>query len=263
MNKYYVINCYFADWRMKIPLNTNQKIVHINKREQLPIPPNNKIIPLDLKDRYLYNNDERAIFKMDIANVELLNNKCEFAKFMMEYFPDNIPTTISIWTNTIDYINPNYILGENRKMIKKTAIGFGGANVTIIQKLEKRENNFVISDYINHTEYYSGHFLIYKGDILKQIFFRGYNKNNPNLIRKGPITVYDILTKDNMVENVNVFGEIFKKINYSGFACPEFTIVDGKIKIFEINPRPGGSLLSNKHHCDDFFQKIIDMQIFD
>lgn len=260
MKKYYVINCYFEDWKIKLPKHTDGKIQHINNLTQLPTTLNNKIIPLDLRDRYLYWNNERSIFRMNIRNVELLNNKCEFAKFMMQYFPDNIPATISIRTQTIDYLDPDYKLGTNRKMIKKRAIGFGGTGVSIIQKLDIRENNFVVSDYINHKEYYSGHFLVHNGEILKQIFFRGHN-DNPNLIRRGPITKYDTLTKEQMVENVNVFGEIFKRINYSGFACPEFTIVDGKIKIFEINPRPGGSLISNKYYCNEFFQKIIDMQL--
>jgi predicted ATP-grasp superfamily ATP-dependent carboligase len=39
------------------------------------------------------------------------------------------------------------------------------------------------------------------------------------------------------------FGAIFRALKYTGFACVDFKIKDGQPKIFEINPRLGGSLV--------------------
>ena len=181
---------------------------------------------------------------------------------MMDNLSENIPATISIDTPTIKYLNPEYNNNVKRKMIQKIAVGHAGNGISIINKLPERRFNIVVSDYIVHSEYYSGHFLVYKGDIIKSIFFRGTN-SDPNLIRRGPITEYTIVEPTNMKADITVFDKLFKLLNYSGFACPEFTIVNEKILMFEINARAGGSLITNKKYCGEFFQSIIDLQISD
>jgi hypothetical protein len=256
-NKYYVINCFFANWRTCIPKYAD--VQHVTRHYKIPNQPDHKIILLDVNDRFLYGWSENAIFKMDMSNIDILNNKCLFAKYMMEHFPDNIPTTISIYTKTINYLNPNV---SSSKMIEKDAVNYAGRGISIIKALKMRKINTVVSEYINHNEYYSGHFLIYKGEILKNIFFKGSN-DDPNLIRKGPITSYQVVESNDMQADMSVFEKLFKDLNYSGFACPEFTIVDKKIVMFEINPRPGGSLIANEKYCKEFFQEIIDRQISD
>lgn len=255
-NEYYVINCFFQNWGKCIPKYTDVK--HVTRQYKIPNQPNHKIILLDLNDRLLYGWSDNAIFKMDISNIEILNNKCLFANYMMEHFPDNIPTTMSIYTETINYLNVSSKI--NHKMIEKDAVNYAGRGISIIQTLKERKINTVVSNYIEHNEYYSGHFLIYKGEILKNIFFKGSN-TDPNLIRRGPITSYQVIEPNNMQADISVFGKLFKNLNYSGFACPEFTIVDKKIVMFEINPRPGGSLIANEKYCKEFFQEIIDRQI--
>jgi predicted ATP-grasp superfamily ATP-dependent carboligase len=50
---------------------------------------------------------------------------------------------------------------------------------------------------------------------------------------------------------------IFDNLKYSGFACIDFTIKNSNIIIFEINPRPGGSLIYNKKYFDKFIDTII------
>lgn len=50
---------------------------------------------------------------------------------------------------------------------------------------------------------------------------------------------------------------IFDNLKYSGFACIDFTIKNENIIIFEINPRPGGSLIYNKKYFDKFIDTII------
>lgn len=259
-NKYYVINCFFPNWRQCIPKYTDVK--YVARQYKIPNRPDHKIILLDLNDRMSYGWSDNAIFKMDNSNVEILNNKCLFAKYMMEHFPENIPATISIRTQSIDYLNSNDSTKMNRKMIEKDAVNYAGRGISIIKTLKERRINTVVSDYIDHNEYYSGHFLIYKGEILKNIFFRG-STTDPNLIRRGPITTYKVVEPNEMQADISVFEKLFKDLNYSGFACPEFTIVDNKIVMFEINPRPGGSLIANEKYCKEFFQEIINRQISD
>jgi hypothetical protein len=259
---YFIIDCIFGDWI--IPIIKYTEINYLAKRERLINDPNIRIIPLDIGDRCLYENDERMIFKMNVDNARILENKCIFAKFMMEFSPNNIPKTISIKNNTIDYIDPEYKNSMNtcRKMIRKEATGFAGYGTYIIYNfVQNRKNDVVISDYIEHNDFYTGHYLVLKGEVIKSIFFKSSTDNDPNYIQRGLIMKYTILEAEQIEGDLTIFDKIFKELKYSGFACPNFIIVDKKIIIFEINPRPGGSLIHNEYYCNDFFQKIIDMQI--
>lgn len=64
--------------------------------------------------------------------------------------------------------------------------------------------------------------------------------------------------KQNM-QNDNIFNKIFKKLDYSGFACANFIINSNKILIFEINPRIGGSLIHNKEYFMKFLNKLYNL----
>jgi hypothetical protein len=46
-----------------------------------------------------------------------------------------------------------------------------------------------------------------------------------------------------------LFAEILKKLDYKGTCCFNFKIEDGAPRIFEINPRFGGSLWRNINAC--------------
>lgn len=259
-NMYCVINCLFSDW--KPFLQRYGGITHVAKIEHIPRSIDYKIIMLDLKDRKLFNHNDRSLFKMNVQNIETLDNKCLFAKFMMENFPNNIPRTISIKTNTIDYIDSNF----KKSMIKKNAIGAAGYQTTILEKLSDgdRTMDTVISEYITHREYYVGHFIFHKGVFIKQIYFgttvHPLSKES-KYIKRGSIKHYNVFEAAQMPCDLTIFGEIFKKLDYSGFACSDFVIVDRDVIIFEINPRPGGSLINNKKYCHEFFQAIVSMNI--
>ena len=206
------------------------------------------------------NDSDRSIFKMNVQNIETLDNKCLFAKFMMEYFPNNIPRTISIRTNTIDY--NDYTIDAGKRMIKKNAFGSSGYQTTILHQLSNcdRMIDTVVSEYITHKEYYVGHFIFYKGMFVRQIYFCATSLQS-NYIKKGPIVRYKVIEAHAMPCDLTIFENIFKKLDYSGFASSDFIIVDNNVIIFEINPRPGGSLIANKKYCHEFFRAIIDMNI--
>ena len=124
--------------------------------------------------------------------------------------------------------------------------------------LYEKENlpNRVISKYIDHTVYYVGHFIVKNGQIIKKIYFRTHN-NDPLLIKCGAITDFDILNNLGLY-NDDIYSNIFTKLNYSGFACADFTIIDNNIIIFEINSRIGGSLFTHSSIAYDFFKVLID-----
>jgi predicted ATP-grasp superfamily ATP-dependent carboligase len=138
-------------------------------------------------------------------------------------------------------------------MIKKPNYGYGGFDVSIVYDLIP-EKDCVISEYIDHTQYYTSHHLVKNGEILYKCFFTTHN-DIENFIKKGAINDYDILYSLN-IDDI-IFENIFKQLNYSGFICCDFTICDGFIKFFEINPRIGGSLINNIHVFKEFIDIIL------
>ena len=44
-------------------------------------------------------------------------------------------------------------------MIKKDVLGYSGRNTSIVYNLDERDNNTIISNYIQHDDFFVGHFL--------------------------------------------------------------------------------------------------------
>ena len=90
--------------------------------------------------------------------------------------------------------------------------------------------------------------------IIDKIYF--YVNKTINKIYKGRVKNYEVTC--GLPCDESIFINIFAKLNYSGFACVDFTIYNGKISIFEINPRIGGSLVFNVIYFNRFFTKLIE-----
>jgi predicted ATP-grasp superfamily ATP-dependent carboligase len=138
--------------------------------------------------------------------------------------------------------------------------GCGGAAVSIVQYLEKSyPHDTIITDYIDHIEFYVGHFIVNNGTILDSIYFVENTNGVKNFILRQLIKPNIILERNELkeqCEDVLIFDNIFKTTSYSGFACADFVIKNNKIIIFEINPRAGGSLISHPQYCNRFFNKM-------
>jgi len=70
--------------------------------------------------------------------------------------------------------------------------------------------------------------------------------NNKNYIQKGKMSNY-VKVIDNRIDFcMDIFSKIFTKLNYTGFACADFKLYDDNLKIFEINPRLGGTIINDR-----------------
>ena len=244
--KLYIINAPFNDW--KFHLYNNLYVEYIDNYNNLDKSSDYKIIPICPNDFMRYS-DEELLFTNDVIKVNILNNKGLFAKFMMQYFNEYIPRTVYFNVNDKEIYDSNLILP---KMIKKPTIGCASQNTKIISEIDKIKN-IVVSEYIIHDVIFAGHFLFINNVLMDKIYF--YKDIKENSIYKGRITQYKVC--DKLSCDDNIFIEIFKKINYSGFACIDFTISNNKIYIFEINPRIGGSLILNIKYLNKFLYSLV------
>lgn len=259
--EYFALRAKHEHWNHVISKLTNIKCV--DKINDIPIKPfdNVKIIPLGIDEMISYNNDKRLLFRSSIETMNTLNDKCLFSCFMMEHFPKNYPRVFYIDSKNIKYLCKNkdnaQKRGDKTKMIMKYNTYYAGIGTKIVYDFNCNRKNVVITQYLDHDEYYVGHFFVMNGEIKKQIYFRA-KTNEPDFILKCPITknCIECIGDIKNLSNFDVFSGIFQKLNYSGFACADFIILNKTIIIFEINPRPGGSLFEREDICKDFFDFI-------
>ena len=252
MIKFLVINIPFSDWGEF--LEKNNKIVCIEEKDIDKYDNTFKILPLCITDYIKYNNYENNIFKNNLDNINILNNKCKFGKYMLNNFIDNISPIYYYNFDNETYVNNiefNNI--KSKKMIIKPDIGCAGLGINIVYDINNNLKNCIISKYIEHTEYFVGHFLVLNGIIYDKIYFYSNYKYTDG-IKRGQILNYKIKTELNIDDSI--FSNIFNNLSYSGFADSDFIINNDKIIIFEINPRPGGSLIYNKEYFNKFLDKL-------
>jgi len=248
-----IINIPFTDWINHI--HKYNKCICINENDIEKYKTNNyKIIPICISDYIKYNDFENNIFKNIINNIEILNNKSKFGKYMLNNFNEYIPIIYYYNFDNETFINNTNLL-EPKKLIKKPNEMFGGGGIRIINNINNNEKNCIIQEYILHDKYYVGHFLVLNGIIYNKIYFSSNHKYK-NGILNGVILNYIIEIELNIDDSI--FNKIFYDLNYSGFACANFIIINNNIIIFEINPRPGGSLIHNEKYFHIFLNTLLE-----
>lgn len=249
MIKFIISDLPFNDWTIVLCRNNN--IIHVDKDELKKYEFDKYLIlPISVSNYNDFKIYSNSVFKNNAENIDILENKSKFAKYMMNNYIENIPETIYYNFDNEAYINKNFINKINiDKLIQKRNISAGGCHINIVYNIAKDLKNYVISKYIEHIRYYVGHFLILNGKIIKKIYF--YSEDPlKNGIKCGQIKNY-IITSELHIDD-SIYDKIFYDLSYSGFACADFIIDNNKIIIFEINPRPGGSLIYNSKCFQDF-----------
>lgn len=196
----------------------------------------------------------------NIKAIKLLNNKIDFSVFMEENkFNEYIPTTfwrkqrkIQVKCQPLRY-----------PCIFKFAEKYGGDGAMVIKSvydihlIYENYDNYIIQEYISSSNEYSGNFYI-ANDIIKYAIFYMMTNNNKYHIQCGKMEKYTKIKDNGLDFCLDIFTEIFKKLNYNGCACVDFKIYNNKLKIFEINPRFGGTLINNKDDLNKLITSCIN-----
>lgn len=163
------------------------------------------------------------------------------------------------------YLPKTYIIRDNKTKtfesikypcILKKSIAFGGIDSVVLTSSVHRTDiltkcgfDYVIQEYIKHDTEYVGNFVVINGKITYSLIFM-QKYNSEYYIKKKKMTNYVIVNID-----IQPFIEIFTKLKYTGAACADFKIIRSQIKIFEINPRFGGTFVTNGHF-DTFLETL-------
>jgi carbamoylphosphate synthase large subunit len=164
--------------------------------------------------------------------IEILDNKTKFVDYMIK--------------NKLDeYIPKKYNKIKYPCILKKNVSIFGKDGYIINSASDIPENinidDYLIQEPINGSCEYSTDILAKNGKIIKvsasrycydsELYIMGCKVMSPAINEKITDKVY------------SAFEKIIRTLNYSGFCNIDYKVVDtGYPKIFEINPRCGGSL---------------------
>jgi len=240
-------NSFTQDWMVSIKkINQPNIIIHDFLIDIIKTIKDNEIdyiLPLSDKDYNILKNTNcidkynSIILYPSKSNIELLNNKLNFTKYMLEHFPEYIPNVYYLENNKLEE-NIEY------PVISKPIYSTNGRNMNIIvdtEKLNKHKNKIIIQKYIELSYEYSAFFLSIEGKIINVVIIKqAYPKNH---IKKTNFVNYEEVK----IFPIEILEKITKKINYTGGGCIDFKFDEEtkKIYIFEFNPRFGGSAFTN------------------
>jgi predicted ATP-grasp superfamily ATP-dependent carboligase len=219
------------------------KLININRKTPILNTSNLIVIVSDIDTILRYTPNQYH----DI--ITALYYKDKFAKFMYEHNLGNlIPNTY--FSDPVSF-----------PCIMKPINGIIGRDISIFTCQEeydtsnlKYDSRYIIQEYIFSTDLVIAHVLFINGKIILDIV---YTNKIPTTyyIKKGSITNYIRRNLTNL--ELSIFNNMLNIMQYHGVCCIDYTYDSlGNLKIYEINPRFGGSLIDNKEDLFMFLEKI-------
>lgn len=196
-----------------------------------------------------------SLFKIDSGWLKRLNNKKLFIDYAIEYnLSKYIPRPYSKSSDRSE--NPLVIIKPD-----ESCYSMGVYKKRLAELDDKEFENNVVQEYIKDPEEYAGYFVAYMGNITYSFAYLG-NHGNTEFIKcdggKHDNTPKKRVLLDNKI--VNELQLFLKPTLYTGTCCFDFKIKDGNLKVFEINPRMGGSLNfpENKKDLTMIIRKLME-----
>jgi predicted ATP-grasp superfamily ATP-dependent carboligase len=207
------------------------------------------ILPLQIyKQQELNYNNIKHVYNNTNEMIDTLDNKKLFVNYakkigLSKYIPYVYEKYHSEYKNI------------TKKVIVKEPLNCFGKGISIQplnQITEEMFDRFVVQEYIYSNIEYDGEFIIEKGkivdyEIFKKTMLTDKEKEKEKEYFHGGHIPYDAYSfeKTNLDKKYIEILELFLiPSKYNGFCCMDFKIVDGHLKLFEINPRMGGTIAS-------------------
>jgi carbamoylphosphate synthase large subunit len=198
------------------------------------------VIPLYEKDIHhlkKFPSKNGSVFLIPSTEVmDICEDKKKFYDFMVSNRFDKYIPQIS------DSLSPPYIL-------KKKLDEFGKNSFIIKDNFEEQkyqnqleDKEYFKQEYISGKDEFTTHFIFDNGEF-KYIHTLKFTFKVNHYVKGAQLPPFKnaVITKSQN-EFIEVFKEILTALNYRGVGCFDYKLFDGIPKIFEINPRVGGSL---------------------
>jgi len=193
----------------------------------------NYILPVRVEDIIELNDANiNSLFKIETTHLLELDNKKLFSKFVEKY-------------NLKKFVPKYYTETSKEKdlvVLKPHISGFSdGIYKKKLCEVTPRElQKYVVQKYIFNSKEYAGYFVSYNGKITYSFAFERDFGNGEYIKLHDPCLHEKMVQVDN--DTIKSLEKFLQPYKYTGASCFDYKIVDGKISVFEVNPRLGGSL---------------------
>jgi len=191
-----------------------------------------------------------------LDNVKIFNNKAVFSIYCIDNnLGDIVPITYVICVEGNRY-GINDLKYPN---ILKPSESYAGTDIVVfgneVKDFKIKQQNYIIQEFILGVDHV-GMFYVKDGKIIVSYYYCDDAKRSDIYITQGKIL--NPKRRDDLRIHNNLFERLFIPMNYTGFATVDFRITpDDKIKIFEVNPRLGGTILASGE-LNDFIYGIME-----
>jgi hypothetical protein len=209
-------NRVFSDFDMVVPLTISDLEICMDRRSEMP----NNRIPIPCQESFNICNDKRL-----------------FNDFMLSH-------------NLSDYV-PGELMAEQFPFMLKKITDEGGANTFIIENTRDLD---VYKEQYDSLEFFTQNIIPGKKEYALHVVMKeGKIVNALNIVYRFKKDCY-VKGKDHYIyravcsnKHLDIFEQILREMKYEGLCCINYKDQNGLPKIFEINPRFGGSL------CEFFY----------
>lgn len=220
-------------------INTWRYVPAFNSFSKADLDDFDVLVPQHLTDIVFLNDHDAALrgtkcFIPPLAALNICNDKMQFNNFVIDMG----------YASLIPKLND----GLAYPYILKKRIDENGSRTRIIHNAaeEKPFHRFIASDHYYRQECVAGcdefttHILIVGGQV---VFHRTFQFTfGEHLFVKGVGCKPAKRKISRSCPYMGVFTEILNQLEFEGLCCFNYKVADGKLKIFEVNPRYGGSL---------------------
>lgn len=182
--------------------------------------------------------------KSNIPDADTVNTFKSKIKFHQYCINNNLKSLVPKTFSNLDDIKNDQTI--NKIIIKKDVSGWG-VGCEIIDKNEIKQEYFNgnnIQEYLPGKIEYVSHIIAKNGKIVLCITYETIT-NEEYYIKNSNYKCVKINSIKLNKSYINQLENFLIPCAYNGICCFDYKIVDNQIKVFEINPRIGGSLLGN------------------
>lgn len=201
------------------------------------------IIPLMETHMYELYNIQIPALMPQLNALKTCHNKKNFALYIESH---NLSHLIPRTFNNASEID------QDKVVVKRLTLN-SARGISILPKAKINDSickEFVVQELICGTSEYVSHLVVKNGTIIQAITYLHHLPSPDHLL--GPIcNLYNTYKIELEPEYLDLMEQVLKSLNYTGVCNVGFKLTpDKKIKILEINPRLGGSLMFKKHITD-------------
>lgn len=206
----------------------------------------------------------KVVSSPDATHVETFDDKARFVRFMLDQGLEDLIPEVYVVGGGAGHGGVDELAEIRYPCIAKPGVGFGGQGSSVhldprspvnLSRFKPGES-FVVQRFVPGPIEFGGHFYLESGDIKRCVYYEG-RRDAAQHIQRGRLAP-NAYTKHATIPQHDAFADLFARLDYTGFACVDFKVEDGVPKIFEINPRLGGTLVHDAQDLPAFLLAPLD-----